>query len=119
QAWTYFDFYQVPADEQAFEPLAIGRELTLEKVYAWCPLARYQQELHPGVLGAQAQLWTEYIPTRDHLDYMTYPRACALAQVLWTGNDREDANAFARRLHDHLTRLDRLGVAYRPPQGAT
>ena len=113
-AHTYFDAYQAAGPGQDVEPLAIGGHLPLEKVYGWRPLADYPAELHDGVLGAQAQLWTEYIPTRRHLDYMTYPRACALAQVLWTGEGREDAAAFTRRLDAHLMRLDRLGVAYRP-----
>lgn len=114
QVWAYFDFYQVENDEKALEPLAIGRELPLEKVYEWRPLERYPEELRAGVLGAQGQLWTEYIPTRRHLDYMAYPRVCALAQVLWTGEGREPKDAFERRLTEHLGRLDRLGVAYRP-----
>lgn len=114
QVWTYFDFYQVAAAETEFEPLAFGRELPIEKVYGWRPLARYPEELRAGVLGAQGQHWTEYIPTRRHLDYMTYPRACALAQVFWTGDGREDWSAFSRRLDEQLGRLDRLGVAYRP-----
>ncbi|MBC8041378.1 MAG: beta-N-acetylhexosaminidase [Opitutaceae bacterium] len=119
-AHTYFDAYQAAGPGLDFEPLAIGGNLPLEKVYAWRPLADYPAELHDGLLGAQAQLWTEYIPTRRHLDYMTYPRACALAQVLWTGEGREDVDAFTRRLATHMPRLDRLGVAYRPtaPEGS-
>lgn len=112
---TYFDHYQQPdAAGEGREPLAIGGHLPLERVYAWRPLARYPEELRPGVLGAQAQLWTEYIPTRAHLDYMAYPRACALAQVLWTGEGRESGESFSRRLAAHLARLDRLDVRYRP-----
>lgn len=113
-AFTYFDAYQAAGPGRDFEPLALGGNLPLEKVYAWRPLVDYPAELREGVLGGQAQLWTEYIPTRRHLDYMTYPRACAFAQVLWTGEGREDAADFARRLAGHLPRLDRLGVAYRP-----
>jgi len=112
-AHTYFDAYQETSPALEFEPLAIGGKLPLEKVYGWQPFASYPAELRAGVLGAQAQLWTEYIPTRRHLDYMTYPRACALAQVLWTG-DCENWDAFSFRLAEHLRRLDRLGVAYRP-----
>jgi len=112
---TYFDAYQATGPALEFEPLAIGGDLPVEKVYGWQPLASYPTDLRAGVLGAQAQLWTEYIPTRRHLDYMTYPRACALAQVLWTGEGRENWAAFALRLAEHLRRLDRLRVAYRPP----
>jgi hexosaminidase len=116
---TYFDAYQETGAGIDFEPLAIGGGLPVEKVYGWRPLTDYPAELREGVLGAQAQLWAEYIPTRRHLDYMTYPRACALAQVLWTGDAREAWDAFDERLGGHLTRLDRLGVAYRPRQPKT
>jgi len=113
-AQTYFDHYQKAGPGLDFEPLAIGGNLPLEKVYSWKPLDQYPEELRPGILGAQAQLWTEYIPDSAHLDYMAYPRACALAQVLWTEDGREGAEAFAARLDAHQPRLDRLGVAYRP-----
>lgn len=111
---TYFDLYQRAGAGQDFEPLAICGHLPLEKVYAWQPLDRYPEALRASILGAQAQLWTEYIPTRRHLDYMAYPRACSLAQVLWIGSEREPFANFCTRLHTHLQRLDRLGVAYRP-----
>jgi len=100
---TYFDHWQLP----------------LEEVYAWDPFARIPENLRSGVLGAQGQLWTEYVPTRQHLDYTAFPRACALSQVLWTGADRESLQDFAGRLGTHLHRLDRLGVSYRPPNPAT
>lgn len=113
---TYFDLYQCAGEGRDFEPLAICGHLPIEKVYAWQPLERYPEALRPLILGAQGQLWTEYIPTRRHLDFMAYPRACALAQVLWTGPAREDWEGFLIRLTPHLQRLDRLGVAYRPPR---
>jgi len=113
--YTYFDHYQDGPDGSD-EPLAIGGNIPIEKVYGWRPLADIPDDLHVSVLGAQAQLWCEYIPTRRHLDYMTYPRACALAQVLWTGDAMEDEEAFSLRLEAHLVRLERLGVAFRPRQ---
>lgn len=113
-SYTYFDAYQKAGPDMDFEPLAIGGHLPIEKVYGWQPLEVYPAELRAGVLGAQAQLWAEYIPTRRHLDYMAYPRACALAQVLWTGETRESWEDFSQRLSAHEVRLDRLGVAYRP-----
>lgn len=111
---TYFDLYQEAGPGRDFEPLAICGRLTLEDVYRWNPLARYPEALATGVWGGQAQVWTEYIPNRPHLDYMVYPRACALSQVLWRGGDREDFPHFLSRLERHLPLLDRLGVAYRP-----
>lgn len=111
---TYFDAYQADGEAKTREPLAIGGFNTWEKVYAWTPLADIPVELQSGLLGAQAQLWTEYIPTLAHLDYMTYPRACALAQVVWSGPNREPLAAFDARLKKHLSRLRHRGVAFRP-----
>ena len=110
----YFDAYQAPGGAASGEPLAIGGCTPWEKVHAWSPLADIPVEHRSLLLGAQAQLWTEYIGTRDQLDYMTYPRACALAEVLWTGAERAPADRFRARLAAHANRLAGLGVAGRP-----
>ena len=110
---TYFDHYQ-SADTVA-EPLAIGGYLPLDTVYSFEPVppaltadeARY-------VLGAQGQLWTEYIPDPKRAEYMVFPRACALAEVLWTPRAGRDFADFTRRLTTHLERLAILDVNYRP-----
>ena len=110
---TYFDHYQ-SADTVA-EPLAIGGYLPLDTVYSFEPVppaltaneARY-------VLGAQGQLWTEYIPDPKRAEYMVFPRACALAEVLWTPRAERDFADFTRRLATHLERLAILDVNYRP-----
>ncbi len=113
-ARTYFDLYQVDGPARDLEPLASWSCLPLKKVYEWDPFEPIPGPLRAGVFGAQGQIWTEYMPTRNHLDYMAYPRACALSQVLWKGESREPLAEFINRLHHHLPRLDRLGVAYRP-----
>ena len=66
------------------------------------------------ILGGQGNLWTEYIPTTDHLEYMAYPRAVALAEVLWNHPEQRDYEGFVSRLKGHLPCLDTLGVNYRP-----
>ncbi len=66
------------------------------------------------VLGAQSQLWTEYMPCPDQVEYMAYPRACVLAEVLWTPDELHDYQGFLERLKPHLQKLDRLHVNYRP-----
>lgn len=112
--WTYFDYYQ--GDEKT-EPLAIGGYLPLDKVYRFDPLpSGLTPEQASHVLGAQAQLWSEYIPTSDHMDYMAFPRAIALAEVLWTGPGRDFAD-FQDRLDRHLPYLGAQGVNYRPLDG--
>ena len=70
-----------------------------------------EPELHHRIRGAQAQLWSEYIATRDHLDYMAFPRLCAFAEVVWgTSTTTEE---FRPRLVEHLGRLRAMGVHYR------
>ncbi|MBN1874764.1 MAG: beta-N-acetylhexosaminidase [Anaerolineae bacterium] len=108
---TYLDYYQSEAREQ--EPLAIGGYLPLEKVYAFDPHCEGIDEAHVHhVLGTQGQLWTEYIPTPEHLEYMAFPRLCALAEVAWTPAGRKDYADFLTRLHFHLQRLDGMAVHY-------
>jgi len=113
-AKSYFDLYQVAEPGRSREPLSSWSCLPIETVYEWQPLAPIPEALREGVFGAQGQIWTEYMPTRNHVDYMAFPRACALAQVLWTGSGREPLTEFFTRLRGHLARLDRLGVVYRP-----
>jgi hexosaminidase len=86
---------------------------TWEKVYSFNPIPRdLPSELAHHIRGAQVQLWTEYISSVDHLDYMTFPRTCAFSEVIWgTGTTTE---AFRPRLVEHLERLGAMGVAYRP-----
>jgi hexosaminidase len=111
--YLYFDW---PNSVDPSEPIAIVPEpcaTTWEKVYSFSvtpPDLEPQLEHH--VRGAQAQLWSEYITTRDHLDYMAFPRLCALGEVTWGTND--DVGDFRSRLTAHLDRLSAMGVAYRP-----
>ncbi|MBQ7667592.1 MAG: beta-N-acetylhexosaminidase [Kiritimatiellae bacterium] len=108
---TYLDYYQ--AEPVSEEPLAIGGLLTLPGVWQFDPLAGIPQEAQGAVMGGQAQLWTEYIATRDHLDYMAYPRACAIAESLWCGGAAARKFAeFRVRLAAHLPRLAAQGVKY-------
>jgi hexosaminidase len=108
----YFDHYQ---GDPATEPLAIGGNSPLEKVYAFEPMpAELTGAEARHVLGAQANLWTEYIPTPQQAEYMVFPRLLALAEVVWTPAQLRELEAFRVRLAGQLKALDRLGVAYRP-----
>lgn len=112
---TYFDYYQGP---EKTEPRAIGGYIPLEKVYTFEPIAAglgADEATH--VLGGQGQLWGEYIATRTHREYMTYPRATALSEVLWSPRDNRDYADFLVRLTEHLQRLKAAGVHYRPMDG--
>ena len=108
---TYFDYYQGPSDK---EPLAIGGDLPLEKVYGFEPIP---QDIAPEktghVLGVQGQLWGEFISNTPHLEYMAYPRAAALAEVGWSTKTARNYENFLARLGRHLNRFDAAGVNYR------
>ena len=110
----YFDHYQ---GDPAFEPLAIGGYTPLDKVYAFEPVP---DSLTPTeathVLGAQGNVWTEYIETPEYVEYMALPRMLALAEVVWSPRERRDWSDFAARLPAQLGRLDGLDVRYRVPE---
>jgi hexosaminidase len=109
---TYFDYYQGP---RPTEPKAIGGDIRLEKVYQYEPIpAALDADQAKHVLGGQAQLWGEYISNPRHLFYMTYPRAAAMAEVLWSPRESHNWDQFLTRLSGHLERLKTLEVNYRP-----
>jgi hexosaminidase len=110
-SYTYFDHYQASPDS---EPLAIGGFLPLDSVYLYEPVPTgLEPEYAQHILGAQAQMWTEYIEGPKQVEYMAYPRAAALAEVLWTPRDERDLSDFRRRLAVHERRLNALDVNYR------
>lgn len=95
----YFDHYQ---STHSKEPLAIGGYTSLEKVYNFNPIPTGLTEgKEKHILGAQGNLWTEYIPNENHLLYMTYPRAIALSEVNWSTNEGKNYQDFLLRLKAH------------------
>jgi hexosaminidase len=111
-AYTYLDHYQ--SLDTAHEPIAIGGYVPMDTVYAYEP---YPDSLEPQyrkhILGAQVQLWTEYIPTPKQAEYMAYPRTSAFSEVMWTPESGRDYADFLRRLKVHLRRVDAMDVNYR------
>jgi hexosaminidase len=108
----YFDHYQ--SLDQSKEPHAIGGYLPLKQVYAFEPMptnlsAAYQEH----ILGAQANVWSEYMPNFKHVQYMVFPRLCALAEVDWSPKASRDWDDFSRRVGVDCLRLDQLGVNHR------
>ncbi len=109
----YLDYYQ--SADTAREPEAIGGCLPLQKVYAYDPLpTALPPERQRHILGVQGNIWTEFIPSPRQVEFMTHPRAAALAEVGWTPQAQREIADFAARLPTHLRRLDFLGVHYRP-----
>ncbi|MBX2966059.1 MAG: beta-N-acetylhexosaminidase [Cyclobacteriaceae bacterium] len=110
----YFDHYQA---ESEGEPVAFGGNSTLKKVYEYDPIPfALNQEETGFILGAQANLWTEYIATTDHIEYMIYPRALALAEVTWSPKENRNWNNFVQRLPHQFSLLDQKNVNYRKPK---
>ncbi len=110
----YFDHYQ---GDPAGEPVAIGGLTTLEDVYAYEPVPEvFGPESRDRILGAQANLWTEYIDSPQKAEYMAFPRALALSEVVWSRAGDRDFEAFTVRMGPILQRLDLLGVRYRRPR---
>lgn len=111
--YTYFDYYQASREN---EPLAIGSYLPLADVYAFEPAPEtLSPNIRKRILGAQGQLWTEFMKTPEHVEYMAYPRASALAEVVWSARQKRDYKSFQSRLPAHLKRLDAMKVNYRAP----
>ncbi|BDI30986.1 beta-N-acetylhexosaminidase [Capsulimonas corticalis] len=110
---TYFDYYQ--SEDRSSEPLAFSNTLTLATVYHYEPIPEaLAPEFAHHILGAQAQLWTEYMPDSKQVEYMALPRLAALAEVTWTDAAHKDFTDFGERLSVHFRRLDALHVNYRP-----
>jgi len=107
----YFDFYQ---SRQPGEPKAIGGYLPLETVYKYEPIpdALNADEAN-HILGVQANIWAEYIPTSSHMEYMAWPRGCALAELAWSPKESRNWPSFLERLKGDLLRLDAEGMNYR------
>jgi hexosaminidase len=112
-AYCYLDYYQ--ATNRPGEPRAIGGYIPLDRTYRLEPIPEgLEQEYQLNVLGAQGNLWTEYIPSLEHAQYMTFPRLCALAEVTWSPKKARNYDDFSRRLESHLQRLEALKINYRP-----
>lgn len=113
----YVDHSQ--AKDTKTEPLSIGGFLPIDVVYNYNPrpavLTADQQKF---IMGVQGNMWTEYVPTAQKLEYMIFPRALAIAEVGWTSQANKDFNNFSKvRLPVRLRDLDKFGINYRIPEG--
>lgn len=107
----YFDHYQ--SEDKDSEPLAIGGKTTVADVYAYDPTPKeLSAEEHKFILGAQANVWTEYIKTTDYVEYMILPRMTALSEVVWSPKETKDWENFKGRLNTMRTRYDALRLNY-------
>ena len=109
--FMYFDYYQTKDTDN--EPLAIGGYLPLEKVYEFesLPEALTSEEAK-HIIGVQANLWTEYIPTYSHVEYMELPRMAALAEVQWCMPEQKNYEQFLQRIPQMVKTYDMKGYNY-------
>jgi hexosaminidase len=106
----YFDHYQSTNEN---EPVAIGGFLPLEKVYSFNPIPKeLTKEEAKYVLGAQGNVWTEYMKTSEHVEYMAFPRMVALSEVVWSDTKHRNFDNFKIRLENYFKRLDAKNVNY-------
>ncbi|MEU0371255.1 beta-N-acetylhexosaminidase [Streptomyces sp. NPDC006283] len=114
---VYLDHRQADGDE----PMPIGFVRTLEDVYRFEPVPpALNPEAAAHVLGTQANVWTEVMQDSARVDYQVFPRLAAFAEVAWSrlpAPAERDFTDFERRMAAHYSRLDALGVDYRPPKG--
>ncbi len=107
----YFDHYQ--SKDKAKEPLAIGGYNPLDSVYLYNPTPKIlSEEEAKYIMGAQANVWTEYITTFQQVEYMSMPRMAALSEALWTPLDKKNYKDFIVRLKLHALLLDKMSVNY-------
>jgi hexosaminidase len=109
--YCYLDYYQ--SLDHGTEPRAQGF-LPLERVYSFEPVpAALPPQFASHILGGQGNLWTEYVPSLAHAEFMMFPRLCALAEIGWSPKETRDWNNFQQRLQTHELRFGELGLNYR------
>lgn len=109
--YFYLDYYQ--SKDIANEPFGIGGYLPIERCYSYEPYpAEMTDEEKSHIIGVQANLWTEYISTEDHVFYMLLPRLAALAEVQWCNADRKDWDRFYNAADDFCEIYGTMGYNY-------
>jgi hexosaminidase len=109
--FCYFDYWQ--GTDKDKEPLSPWRHIPVEKAYSYEPFEEgLTQEEKEHIIGVQANLWTEYIKTPEHAEYMVLPRMDALSEVQWTEQGRKDYDDFLSRLQKMRAIYDKAGYNY-------
>ena len=109
--FMYFDYYQTKYTDD--EPLAIGGYVPVEKVYSFEPMNdTLSAEVQKHIIGVQANLWTEYVPTFSHVEYMELPRMAALCEVQWCNPEKKNFAEFKHRLLPLMSLYGKYGYNY-------
>lgn len=104
--FAYLDYNQ---GDQTIDP-PVYASLRAKKTYSFDPMPEGVDPKY--ILGGQGNLWTENIPHMRAVQYMLYPRAWALSEVLWSPKEKKDWNSFTARMEEHFRRADRAGINY-------
>jgi len=108
EQYVYLDYYQSPDVDN--EPFTFGWLTELKKVYSFDPMpADLEEDKQKHILGAQVNIWTEYMPSSQNVEYMLLPRMCALAETVWTNPGNKDYDGFVSRLYNLSKHFDKLG----------
>ncbi len=108
--YVYLNYYQ---DTAKTEPLAINIYLPVEKVYSYEPIPdQFTDQQRGMILGAQVNVWTEYIRTPAEAEYMIFPRAIAMSEVLWSQKEKKNYGSFLERMANQWNYLDANNVNY-------
>jgi len=108
EQYVYLDYYQSPDVDN--EPFTYGWLTELKKTYSFDPMPEgLSEDNRKHILGAQVNIWAEYMPTSKNVEYMLLPRMCALAETVWTNPKKKDYNEFVARLYNMSKHLDKLG----------
>lgn len=108
----YCNFDQYQADPKG-EPLAVGGLLTLEQVYNYEPVPKdLSRQEAKFIIGVQANIWTPYMKTPEFVEYMTFPRATALAEIAWSPKASRNYTWFRKRLNEQVKRYEAEGIKY-------
>ena len=109
--FMYFDYYQTKYTDD--EPLAIGGYVPVEKVYSFEPINdTLSVDIQKHIIGVQANLWSEYIPTFSHVEYMELPRMAALCEVQWCKPENKNFEEFKQRLLPLIGIYEKYGYNY-------
>lgn len=111
-SFVYLDYYQ----SQYNEPLSIGGLLDIKKVFSLKVMPdEIEADRRGYIMGAQANVWTEYMADQDRVEYMVLPRLAALSEVVWTNDSSPDYGDFCRRMNGQYARYDLMKLNYRVP----
>ncbi len=109
--YCYFDYYQAKPIKD--EPLAIGGYLPIDTVYSYNPVTpALTEDESKFILGVQANVWTEYMPDFQQVEYMIFPRMLAMSEIAWTQPADKNMVDFNRRVNRQVNVFTKLGVNY-------